>query len=133
MSFTRTHVRTQLEAGQTPVTYEHDVSFTRKSDVSESIPDGSTDMIVLWNVDISALVSLIIGSDQDLTIETNNPGGASAAPDDTLALKADQAVDWCEDDVMTCPITADVTILYVTNASGSTATLEIRAGMDATP
>lgn len=129
MKLTRSTVRTGLAS----VSYEIEKTAGRLEHVSEPIADGETDVAVPCLIDVSALKMLLIGSDQDVTLETNNPGGASAAPDQTITLKANQPMDWAEDDPVDCPLTADVSTLYVTNASGSTVNLEVRALQDATP
>lgn len=133
MSFTHRHSRGWSSSGATSLPYDKDVTHEGEENRSLAIPDGTTDLLVSLAVDITVLKALFIGSDQDITIETNQAGGSSGAPDDTLTLPANQPVSWQENDVMTCPLTVDVTQIYVTNASGSTANLEIRTLEDATP
>ena len=93
------------------------------------IADSETDKNVAWSVDVSQLQAIIIQSDQDITIETNN----GSAPDDTLVLAAGVPYIWSTDSLDTNLLTTDVTSLYVTNASGATANLQIECVLDATP
>lgn len=133
MSFSLTVTRSWAQAGQGPVAYQKDFSEGNLNGVSESIPDGSIDKLVEVAIGVTRLKALLIGSDQDLVIEINHPGGSSTAPDQTLDLKARSPIDWTEDDVEDCPLEVDVTALYVTNNSGAAAQLEIRALRDPTP
>jgi hypothetical protein len=126
--------RSWSEPGSTPISYE--LEKTADGEVildAVVIPDESVDFNVVVAIDVSQLVALLIGSDQDLTIETNQPGGASGEPDDTLALEANAPLIWTDEDVEACPLSADVTILYITNGSGADATLNLRALVDPTP
>lgn len=133
MSITLKLTRSTVQSGLSPVSYEISKTGSRLESVSEAIADEAVDTLVACVIDVSALKMLLIGSDQDITLETNNPGGASAAPDQTLELKANQPIVWAEEDADDCPLTDDVDGVYITNASGSTANLEIRALEDATP
>ena len=127
---THTHERT-LTTPNGAINYQEAVTDGTESNLTCTIPAGSTDLCRLWTVDITQLKSLFIGCKSgDLTIETNNPGGASASPDDTLTLLEDQPVDWAYGDVMSHPLTADVTQIWVTNAGDADVDLECRALMD---
>jgi len=90
----------------------------------ETVADGVTDGAFVFAVDVSALKAFYIISDQAVTVETND----GTTPDDTISLTANKPVTWREND--TALFSADVTILYITNASGSTATIYALAGMD---
>jgi len=96
--------------------------------VGESIPDGSTDLEVIWTCDVSALLLLYMLADQDLTIKTNSSG----SPDATINLKKDEAETFFEGGANPLGST-DVTSIFVTNASGTDATLDIRSLVDPTP
>lgn len=99
-------------------------------DIDEAIADDTTDGLVALTLDVSQLKLVYIVCDQAVTLETNS----SSSPDDTLTLTADTPVLW----YVGCgyPIgdlfSADVTALYVTNASGGTATLRCRFLLDPT-
>lgn len=108
--------------------YEVDVSGSVH--VEESVADGSTDLkITIPTIDISAMKSLFIRSTQDVTIKTNS----SSTPDDTLNVKSGSPVDWDDKSVHAKPLSADVSSIFVSNSSGSSATLTIYAAQDTTP
>ena len=133
MAFAHKFSRSWSQQGLDPLTYEHTVTVGGGQPVSEPIPDGASDLAVNLAIDFSTLKGLFVASDREITIEVNQPGGGSGVPDQTWNLKANQPISWCEDDVMDCPLDADVTVIYVTNASGLIANLEIRAPQDVTP
>ena len=99
--------------------------------VSESIPDSSTDLSVNWTADVSEIKSLLIVSDYAITVETNS----GASPANTITLVAGEPVIWTAGmpGAPACPLTTDVTGLFITNASGSAALLTIKMIQDPTP
>ncbi len=126
-----THKSTiSLEQGGVILSQSVASSGTSEVNIDESIADSSTDLEITFTIDQSAMVSLYIESDQNITIETNSGG----APTDTITLVANEPIIWTTNSVHSNPITADVTAnIFITNASGSTANLKIRALQDATP
>lgn len=97
--------------------------------IEEAIPANQTDYAINIAIDVSALQSLYIFSDQDLTIQTND----GTTPDDTIAVNGGVPIwyDESNDSIFPNPLTADVTVIYVTNTTA--ATLRIFALYDATP
>lgn len=102
---------------------------TGHASIAETIADGQTAKQINIALDVSALKSIIIKSDQDITIKTNSSG----SPDDTLAIEANKEYSWNEDSLDSCQLGTDVTAIFIANSSGSTATLTIDAIQDATP
>lgn len=94
-----------------------------------AVPDELTDLEVNLAIDVSQIKAVFILSDQDVTLETNSAG----APDDTIALKANKPYIWCTDDYDSCLLTVDVTDIYLTNSSGSAATVKVEVVTDSTP
>ena len=96
-----------------------------------SVPDSSTDLQANIAIDVSLLKSFYLDSDQDVTVETNN----GTTPDDTFTLKANSPVIWDENDDQPNPFASavDVTAVYITNSSGTAATVRFRIGQDSTP
>jgi hypothetical protein len=92
--------------------------------LNETIATGVTDQEHVIGIDISALQVFYMVSDYAVTVQTND----GTTPDDTFTLVADQPVVF--ETGGTNPFSADVTKIYVTNASGSTATLKIIAGQN---
>jgi len=119
----------EVQVNNQTIQGQHTHSGGYRQSLSESIPDESTDLEVVFPLDVSAIKAIFIKSDQDITIETND----GSSPDDTLTLTADCPYIWHENSEYTNLLTADVTSLFVTNASGAAATLEIEAIVDATP
>lgn len=99
--------------------YNFDVSLTSEQ----------ADKQVLIVLDQSALASICISTTVDVTIETNN----SATPDDTLGVNAGEPLIWTNVSGLTCPITQDVTTVYVTNEEATAGTVKFRFLQDATP
>ena len=100
-----------------------------EANVVVAVADAASDLAVNIAIDFSALKLLYLVSDQDLTVETND----GTTPDDTLTLKAGKPLLWFEDSGFSNPLSADVTSLHVTNASGTDATLTVKTLQDATP
>jgi hypothetical protein len=96
---------------------------------AEVIPGDSTHLEVACVIDVSELKGLYIKCARALTIKTNNSG----SPDNTITLAADEPVVWASGNNIDCPLTADVTKIFVTLAAGSDATLEMEVLVDPTP
>jgi hypothetical protein len=98
----------------------------------EVIADGATDQQVEIAFPVlSGLQLQYILSSQNLTLYVNDTSGG--APNATIALKAGEAHIVTNGGYFANPITADVTVMYASNASGGNATLDIIALYDATP
>ena len=101
-----------------------------KQSYEVAVPDSTTDKEVTLAITHAQLTSLYMSSDQDMTVETNN----ASAPGDTINLKANVPMIWNEDSYFTNPVnSADVTKVFLTNASGSAATFRCEVLQDATP
>jgi len=96
---------------------------------SVSIATGQTAFHVVRGIDVSHLKALLWVSDQALTIKVNDSG----APEQTITLPANTPFGWVAGAGVTCPINQDVTDLYIANASGATATLQMWDAQDITP
>jgi hypothetical protein len=93
------------------------------------VADSVTDQEVLAEVDVATVRSMIISSDQDVLIETNNGG----APDETMNLKAGVPYVWNTSSSEAFYFSIDITAFFITNSSGSTATVNFRILFDSTP
>ena len=78
---------------------------------------------------VAQLSGYYLLSDQDVTLETNS----SSEADDTIALKANTAVEWTADGGHISLFTVDVTKIFLSNAGETAATVKIRVLTDATP
>lgn len=128
MAFTHSITRAVATAGRN-VSKIKAYSGESQLSINVSIPDAASDLLVNFTLDVSVLQSIYIHSDQDVTLETND----GAAPTDTINLKAGVPYIWAIGDYFTNKITADITALYFTNASGSAAVVDIEALTDPTP
>lgn len=98
------------------------------TEIDESIAVG-TDTAIACAIDVSAVKAFWISSDAAVTIETNS----GSAADDTLSLVANVPYVWHTSDYNAFLLGTDVTVLYVTNASGGAATISLRVLQDPTP
>jgi len=124
------------------ITIAYDGGGTAKSDTitksasgrvswEEDVATATTDgQINCPTVDVSELELVYIKSTQDVTLETND----GTTPDDTLTLKANQPYVWWSNAPFVNKLTTDITTnVFITNASGATATVTFEAILDATP
>jgi len=118
--------RSWTDAEGNSISYEKEISGEAIHQLNKTVPAGTTDMALVCAIDVSQLQGLLLAADGALTIELNNPGGSSAAADQTLELTANQAILWADGDAEACPIDQDVAILYVTNAGDSDVELKVR-------
>lgn len=112
--------------GGKPFTY---TSGSLKS-ISELIPN-SADVLVAFVLDVTQVQSLIIVAAADMTLEWNDNAGTQGS----LILVANKVIAWDTDypTIHPNPLGAvDFTALYVTNASGAAALLDIRVIFDPT-
>lgn len=128
MAFTHTHTRNFSRSGEN-LTASAVATAAAEVCIDEVITTATTDGLVALTLDQSALKSVFITSDVAVTLETNS----GSAADDSFTLAAGQVISWAIGDAAACPITADVTALYVTNTSGSSANLKLRFLQDPTP
>lgn len=130
MAFTQTLKLDWVGPSGRQITAANNYSGGAQASVSESIPDSSTDLQVTFALDVSAIKSIYIKSDQNITLETNN----GSTPDDTLTLLAGVPYIWHTDSYFTNLLTTDITTdIFITNSSGSAALLEIEVVTDPTP
>ena len=128
MSFTHIIVST-WKSGNDELVKSETLTGSGEVRISEAIADSETDLEITFTLDQSAMQSFYMVSDQDIMVETNN----GAAPTDTFTLLANIPLPWTSGRRSINPVTADITALFITNSSGSTANLEIRVLTDSTP
>ena len=120
----------QLQADSGTITYQ-DVSYTSTHtvEIDEPIADAQTDQEITLAIDISAVKAFFLVSDQALTVEGNDSVGVAGS----VTLVANVPYTWTTDTYDTFKFTADLTSIFVTNASGATANLQLRCLQDASP
>jgi len=117
----------QIIRGETAETANAKASF------DEEIADSETNLEFLLSFDVitNQLMSLFMLSSKDITLKTNDSG----SPDDEIALKAGVPLPWAYQAgnyYHDCPLTADVAKIFITNASGGIARVQIEALYDST-
>jgi len=129
MSYTHVHT-SQVDTGDRTIRKEISCTAGQRVGVSEEpVPDSTTDMFLNVPVDVSEIKSFYMMATQDLTIETNS----GSSPDETLNLKANEPLEWWPTSLHDCPLSVDVTAMYVSNSSGEAAKLDIEILHDPTP
>lgn len=112
---------------QTTVSGDTDTNYSKSFQVSgggriainELVPEGSVDLEVAFELDVSQAKSFMLRSNEDLTIETNS----GTAAENTFNLAAGVPFIWPSSegqsflDTQGNPVNADITALFVTNAS----------------
>ena len=97
--------------------------------VEEEVATAETDLEITAALDVSEVAAMIILSDQDVTFEVNDGAGAGGSE----SLLAGVPYVWTNTCYYANTFAADWTSVFITNASGSTATIKILAVGDATP
>ena len=96
--------------------------------IDESIADATTDGEVALVLDVSQVKSFVMTCDTALTVKTN----VAATPVDTINLVADVPYIYHTSSYPAFLLTADVTKLFVTNASGGAARFQLSTTYDVT-
>lgn len=128
MSFIHTH----NQSVQTPgLKYAGAFEITNNQELTleQSIGAGLTDVLVDFDFVVARLKSIIIVSDQDVTLEVNSAAGSGG----TFSLLANKPLIWYTGSYYTNPFTVDATALYFSNAGAADAAVKIAALMDPTP
>jgi len=130
MATTHTLTRSWANGGPNPVAKNQSFSGTGEANIiSTTVADSVTDQLEVISIDVSAIQSIYINSTQNITLEINS----SSAPTETIALTADNPYIWYLGSYFTNTLATDITAMFLTNASGSTATFDVRCVYDSTP
>ena len=97
--------------------------------IDEAIASDATDYEIALVLDQSEIAGFWMECDQAVTVETND----NTAADDSVTLRANEPLVWYTNCYYTGLITQDVTALFVTCATGTTATFKLRVLYDSTP
>lgn len=118
------------QSGSTTINLTQTVTAESEVTVSMSVPDSSTNVELDGvSVDQSEMKYFVAKVDGAISVFTN--AASTGSPDDSLVFAAAQQVVWVTGDILSNPITADITgSIFVTNASGSAVALELRFGAD---
>jgi hypothetical protein len=130
MSFTHTVTKSVITASGVVSDVSAQYTGSGTIEIDEVVADAATDFEVVASIDVSAVQSFIVISDKAVTLETNS----GSVPDDTLVLVANKAYQWDTGSYNTfLLVSADITSIFFTNASGSDANIKIRCVLDTTP
>lgn len=129
MSFAHTLTQTIDPSGGSTVTANKQYTASGQVRVQETVANGQTDKQIIVGIDVSAVKSIVIKSTQNVTLETNSGG----VPANTLNLLANVPYIWNTDSYDTFKLTTDVTSVFITNASGADADIDIDCILDTTP
>lgn len=112
-----------------PISRSHERSFPGEINKSSTLANGATHTLVPVTITRANMGMIFISSSVDITLKTNS----TSTPDTTLTIKAGRPLVWDDEDgYFTNPFTAaDITAIYLSNASGQTANYEIRFGSKA--
>ena len=125
MSFS--HVLTiQINNNGTVVGSSQTITGGAEANLDEPIPQDSTDLEILYSLDVSQIKSIVILADQAMTLKTNS----SSVPDETLSLLANDPYEWHTGSLHTNLLATDITSLFMTNTTAGT--LKIESTIDPT-
>ncbi len=119
MSVTETITESFTLGGPT-VTKSNTLTGSRRQELDETIAIASNNPVPFACVEAN-IKALVISCDQDVTVKTNDSG----SPHDTIPIKSGKPYVWYTGCPHTLLITADVTELFITNASASIANLQL--------
>lgn len=126
MSITHTILRSYKDQGPSAIQKSDSISGNSENNIDDSVAIAANHLIA-WTATRANLLSVCLSSDVAVTVYTNAASGGS--PTDTIPLTAGQVLTWvlATDGLSKCPFSANVTAIYVTNASASVAAFKIRA------
>jgi len=114
MALTSSLVVTTVSGGVT-ITKTMSLSGDLRVSINEaSIADSTTDQAIVMAVDFSTIQFIYIVASVAMTFETNN----ATSPTDSWALVANEPWIFWTGSLITNKLTADITVGYITNASG---------------
>lgn len=126
MAFTHTVTKTVV-APEGATSQSNSYTASNATAVDESVSANQTNYQINVAIDVSEIESLYIVADQACTLKTNS----TSAPDNTISLLAGVPLEWQSNSYYSCPLTADVTKVYITNTTALSFTLRVL--QDSTP
>lgn len=102
------------------------VTSNTETNVETVVTAGATNATITLVLDVSAIQSLMLYSDQPCTIKTNS----DSTPADTITLAAKQMIIWTASNIEACPLTVDVTSLHVAVPGATDAAIKVFALLD---
>ncbi len=126
MSIRHSVLRQYADASSNRLQLAENIDGGTEKNLDLSIAVGANTLIP-FTLDRSILKSLCINSDVAIIVYTN--AASTGSPTDTIAIAAGQALIWtlATDLLAKCPITANITALYITNAAGGPSAFRLRS------
>jgi len=126
MSITHSVLRQYADASSNRIQLSETIVGGTEKNLDPSIAVGAN-TLVPFTLDRSILKSLCISSDVAITVYTN--AASTGSPTDTISIAAGEARIWtlATDTLARCPITANITALYITNAAGGPSAFKLRS------
>lgn len=130
MSFTHQHT-ISLAGGSSTLSGVITATADSKEAFDIDLTSAEADKQIAVAIDVSALASLFVFATGDITLKTNS----TSDPDDTISVPANTPFRWtsAESTWYPCPLTADVTTLYITNGESDATNVKIEILTDSTP
>lgn len=121
-------IERNITIGGVSTTSKKTYTDTAEISIVEAIADSTTDGPVALTMDVSKITAWFMVCDQVVLVETNS----GSAPDESFTLDANVPMLWTDDDKSINPLATNITGLFITNSSGSTATFKFFVLYDAT-
>lgn len=121
-------VRSSVQIGARTIAGEATLTGGLSKSIDEAAPGVETSTPMTLTLDVSAVKSLYMLSDQDAAVEFAHSGGPTQ-----IDLTADKPFQWFTGCGHDFPISADVTSVIVTVLGADTARFQLEAIIDATP
>jgi hypothetical protein len=115
MSFTHTITDTYSDNAGIVVTTTVSKTGSEVVEWDGTIPVSTTNQALQLAFTMASMQMICITATGALTLKTNSTG----SPAQTITLTANQSITWYTGSAATNPITADVTEVFATNASGT--------------
>ncbi len=114
MSISHTITRSITLPGGLSYTGSLAKSADQEVSIITNVAQNTTDALYALTLDVSQIQSLFILCDQDILLETD---ATNASGGNSLSIKANQAQTWQVNDLAVCPLTTDVTKVYITTGA----------------
>lgn len=121
-------IRNAIASGGVSIDEGKTYTGNSRFDIDEPVADSVTDQLHAVALDIDQAVAIWVMSTVDMTVEFND--STTGVP--TIALKANVPHVWTTDSYPVNLFTADLTAMYVTNASGSAGRIKFGYVVDPT-
>jgi hypothetical protein len=122
MSFTHTLGVTYKTGEGTVISVNQNYVADGQMDIDDIVPPSTTNKEYDLPITLANVKSLVISSDQALTIKTNS----SVTPSDTITVKAGIPITWNTDNINSIPFATNVAKMFITNGGSNSANLKVR-------